>query len=72
LVGAALSRLIRAGAARGGARVKRKVIPPPCQIGDLNALNRPEEVIRYRLLPAAASCREQPPLEITRTVGAAG
>lgn len=34
---------------------KRKIIPSPCQIGDLNALNRPEVVIRYRLLPVAAS-----------------
>lgn len=49
---ARLSRLIRA---RAG--VKRKVIRVPCQIGDLNALNRPEVVIRYQLLPAAASCR---------------
>ena len=46
------SRLIRAASG-----VKRKVIRPPCQIGDLNALSRAEVVIRYRLLPAAASCR---------------
>lgn len=46
------SRLIRAASG-----VKRKVIRPPCQIGDLNAFNRAEVVIRYRLLPAAASCR---------------
>lgn len=38
-----------------------KVIRPRCQIGDLNALNRAEVVIRYRLLPAAASCRGRPP-----------
>lgn len=61
-----LARIFALDSSMPARSLQSKVIRPRCQIGDLNALNRAEVVIRYRLLPAAASCRGRPPLSSAR------